>query len=270
MRWASDHGLFSLPPDEHARVRRLVSAAFTPRAIARMTAQVLEVVRQYAAPLHGRRGIVDLMAESTDPIPNAVISRVTGVAAPGGEEVRFRELAQATIRGFFTFGDPAARERGGEAFAALAEWVRQVANDRRRAPREDMITDLVRARDRGDAMSDDEIVILVAGLLGSGSETPAVGGLISLLARLEMPDVLARLRWLRALGRHPATASLRYCFAAGVGLPGYAGRDFEMHGKQIRKGPAAAAVLHRRPPRPERLSGSRPLRPRARRQRAHG
>lgn len=126
MRWASDHGLFSLPPDEHARVRRLVSAAFTPRAIARMTAQVLEVVRQYAAPLHGRRGIVDLMAEFTDPIPNAVISRVTGVAAPGGEEVRFRELAQATIRGFFTFGDPAARERGGEAFAELAEWVRQV------------------------------------------------------------------------------------------------------------------------------------------------
>ena len=31
MRWVSEHGLFSLPPDAHARVRRLVSAAFTPR-----------------------------------------------------------------------------------------------------------------------------------------------------------------------------------------------------------------------------------------------
>jgi len=236
MRWASDHGLFSLPPDEHARVRRLVSAAFTPRAIARMTAQVLEVVRQYAAPLHGRRGVVDLMAEFTDPIPNAVISRVTGVAAPGGEEVRFRELAQGTIRGFFTFGDPAARERGGEAFAELAEWVRQVANDRRRAPREDMITDLVRARDRGDAMSDDEIVILVAGLLGAGSETTAVGGLISMLALLEMPDVLARLRRERALVPNAVTEILRYFFGAGFGLPRYAVRDFELHGKQIRKG----------------------------------
>jgi cytochrome P450 len=236
MRWASDHGLFSLPPDEHARVRRLVSAAFTPRAIARMTAQVLEVVRQYAAPLHGRRGIVDLMAEFTDPIPNAVISRVTGVAAPGGEEVRFRELAQATIRGFFTFGDPAARERGGEAFAELAEWVRQVANDRRRAPREDMITDLVRARDRGDAMSDDEIVILVAGLLGAGSETTAVGGLISMLALLEMPDVLARLHRERALVPNAVTEILRCFFGAGFGLPRYAVRDFELHGKQIRKG----------------------------------
>src|SRR4029450_6775554 len=144
-----------------------------------------------AAPPPGRRGLLYLTAEFPDPLPPAVISRVTGVAAPGGEEVRFRELAQATIRGFFTFGDPAARERGGEAFAELAEWGRQVANDRRRAPREDMITAAVRARDRGDAMSDDEIVILVAGLLGAGSETTAVGGLISMLALLARPDVLA-------------------------------------------------------------------------------
>src|SRR5262250_1733033 len=52
-RWAVDHGLFSLPPDEHARVRRLVSAAFTPRAIARMDDQVREVIEQFAAPMRG-------------------------------------------------------------------------------------------------------------------------------------------------------------------------------------------------------------------------
>jgi cytochrome P450 len=236
MRWAADHGLFSLPPEEHARVRRLVSAAFTPRAIARMTAQVLEVVARFAAPLHGRRGVVDLMAEFTDPIPNAVISRVTGVAAPGGEEVRFRELAQATIRGFFTFGDPEARERAGAAFAELAAWVRQVANDRRRAPREDMITDLVRARDRGDAMSDDEIVILVAALLGAGSETTAIAGLISMITLLELPDVRKRLRGNRALVPNAVTEILRYAFGGGFGLPRYAVRDFELRGKQIRKG----------------------------------
>jgi cytochrome P450 len=236
MRWATDHGLFALPPEEHARVRRLVSAAFTPRAIARMTAQVLEVVAGYAARLHGRRGVVDLMAEFTDPIPNAVISRVTGVAAPGGEEVRFRELAQATIRGFFTFGDPGARERAGEAFAELAAWVREVANDRRRSPREDMITDLVRARDRGDAMSDDEIVILVASLLGAGSEGTAIGGLISMMTLLELPDVCERLRRDRALVPNAVTEILRYAFGGGFGLPRYAVRDFDLRGKHIRKG----------------------------------
>ena len=236
MRWATDHGLFSLPPDEHARVRRLVSAAFTPRAIARMTAQVLEVVARFAVPLRDHRGVVDLMAEFTDPIPNAVISRVTGVAAPGGEEIRFRELAQSTIRGFFTFGDPEARERAVEAFAELAEWVRQVANERRRVPREDMITDLVRARDRGDAMRDDEIVILVASLLGAGSETTAIGGLISMMALLQRPDVLERLRGDRQLVPNAVNEILRHAFGGGFGLPRYAVRDFELRGKEIRKG----------------------------------
>src|SRR5262252_7528770 len=135
-------GLFSLPPEEHARVRRLVSAAFTPRAIARMDQQVKDVVEQFAAPLRGRRGVIDLMSEFTDPIPNAVISRVTGIPAKTGEEVRFRELAQATIRGFFSFTDAKLREIGNAAFTELAEWVRKMADDRRHSPQEDLITDL--------------------------------------------------------------------------------------------------------------------------------
>ena len=235
-RWASDHGLFSLPPDEHARVRRLVSAAFTPRAISRMDAQVREVVDQFAAPLRGRTGVVDVKGEYTDPIPNVVIGRTTGVVAKRGEEVRFRELAQATIRGFFSLSDEAAKQRGGEAFVALADWVRETAAMRRAEPREDLITDLVRARDRGDAMSDDEIVILVAGLLGAGSETTAVGGVVAMRTLLEHPDTLERLRRDRELIPNAVREILRFAFGGGGGLPRYAVRDFELRGKQIRKG----------------------------------
>jgi cytochrome P450 len=131
--WAAEHGLFALPPEEHARIRRLVSAAFTPRAIARQEACVQEVVERFAAPLRGRRGVVDLMAEFTDPIPNCVISRITGIPPEGDDEVRFRELAQLTIRGFFAFYDRALQERGGQAFSELVEWVRKLAAERRAA-----------------------------------------------------------------------------------------------------------------------------------------
>jgi cytochrome P450 len=236
IRWASDNGLFSLPPEEHARVRRLVSAAFTPRAIARMDAQVQDVVEQFAAPLRDRTGVVDLMAEFTDPLPNAVISRITGVPARGGEEVRFRQLAQQTIRGFFSFSDEAAKQRGGEAFVELADWARQMAAERRRAPREDLITDLVRARDRGEAMNDDEIVALLAGLLGAGSETTAVGGLVAILTLLDHPDTFERLRADRSLLPNAVNEILRFAFGGGAGLPRYAVRDFELRGKSIRKG----------------------------------
>jgi len=236
MAKVADRGLFSLPPDEHARVRRLVSAAFTPRAIARMDQQVKDVVEQFAAPLRGRRGVVDLMSEYTDPIPNATISRVTGIPAKGGEEVRFRELAQATIRGFFAFSDPAAKAVGNAAFVELAEWVRKLADERRHSPKDDLITDLVRARDRGDAMNDDEIVNLVTGLIGAGSETTAIGGYVSIATMLEQPEAAARLRRERALIPSAVNEILRYAFGGQGGLPRYAVRDFELRGKQIKKG----------------------------------
>jgi cytochrome P450 len=236
MRWVTDNGLFSLPPEEHARVRRLVTGTFTPRAVARMDRQVRDVVEQFAAPLRGRTGVVDLMSEYTDPIPNATISRVTGIPAKGGEEVRFRQLAQATIRGFFSFGDDESKKLGESAFMELAEWVRKLADERRHSPREDLISDLVRAIDEGRAMSDDEIVSLVTGLIGAGSETTAIGGLVSILTLLDHPDVMARLR--REPQAIPAAVNeiLRFGFGGGGGLPRYALNDFELRGKQIKKG----------------------------------
>jgi cytochrome P450 len=236
MRWVSDNGLFSLPPEEHARVRRLVTSTFTPRAIARQEDQVRDVVEQFAAPLRGRTGVVDLMSEFTDPIPNATISRITGIPAKGGEEVRFRQLAQATIRGFFAFGDDAARKAGELAFLELAEWVRKLAEERRHSPREDLISDLVRARDEGRAMSDDEIVSLVTGLIGAGSETTAIGGLVAVMTLLEHPDVMARLRRERDAIPNAVNEILRFGFGGGGGLPRYALNDFELRGKQIKKG----------------------------------
>jgi len=235
-RWVSDNGLFSLPPEQHARVRRLVSSAFAPRAVARMDEQVLDVVEQFAAPLRGRTGVVDLMNEYTDPIPNATISRITGVPAKSGEEVRFRELAQATIRGFFAFSDTEARKQGESAFMELAEWVRKLADERRHSPREDLISDLVRARDEGRAMNDDEIITLVTGLIGAGSETTAIGGLVSVLTLLEHPDTMERLRRDRSAIPDAVNEILRYAFGGGGGLPRYAARDFELRGKSIKKG----------------------------------
>ena len=61
--------LFSAPPDQHTRMRALVSKALTPRAVSRMEDQVRDVVEQFAAPLRGRRGVVDLYAW----LPHSVI-----------------------------------------------------------------------------------------------------------------------------------------------------------------------------------------------------
>lgn len=235
MRWVSENGLFALGPKEHARIRKLVSGAFTPRAIRRQEAQVREVIDRFAKPLHGRTGVVDLMAEYTDPIPNAVISRITGIP-PGDDEVRFRELAQWTIRGFFTFGDEGAQKKGEQAFLELAEWVRRMTAERRSDPGEDLITDLVQVQEHDDRLSDDEIIILITSLIGAGSETTAISGMLAVQILLDHPEALARIRADRSLVPNAVQEILRYGFGGAGGLPRYAVRDFELRGKKIRKG----------------------------------
>ncbi len=236
MRWVEDNGFFSLPPAEHARIRKLFSAALTARAVKRYEAQVREVVERFSAPLRGRGGKVELMESFCNPIPNAVISRITGIPPAGDDERRFRELAQATIRGFFSFGDEQAWKIGEAAFIEIAEWVRGMAKARRASLGEDMISDLIRAQDRGDRLSDDEIVMTITGLIGAGSETTAIGGMVSALTLLDHPAELERLRADPSLIPNAVSEILRFSFGGPGGLPRYAVRDFALRDKQIRKG----------------------------------
>jgi len=234
LAWVEEHGFFSATPEEHARLRKLFSAALTPRAVKRYEAQVREVVERFAAPLRMRSGRVDLMETFCNPIPNTVISRITGIPA-GDDEVRFRQIAQDTIRGLFAFSDE-DRRAGEAAFLEIADWVRAMAKQRRASLGEDMISDLARAQDRGDRLSDDEIAMTVTALIGAGSETTAVGGMVTAIALLEHPDQADRLRADPSLVPNAVTEILRYGFGHAGGLPRYALRDFSLRGKQIRKG----------------------------------
>ena len=65
-----------------------------PRAVARQEDQVRDVVAQFGQPLRGRSGVVDLVDAFTNPIPNTVISRISGIPPYPGDEDRFRQIAQ--------------------------------------------------------------------------------------------------------------------------------------------------------------------------------
>jgi cytochrome P450 len=236
MRWVEDNGFFSLPPAEHARIRKLFSVALTPRAVKRYEAQVRETVERFAAPLRQASGVIDLMERFADPIPNVVISRITGIPPAGDDERRFRQLAQATIRGFFSFSDEAVKKTGEDAFVEISTWVRSLVKARRGSLGEDMISDLIRAQDRGDRLSDDQIVMTITGLIGAGSETTAMGGMIAAMTLLDHPDQMEKLRREPTWIANAVSEILRFAFGGPAGLPRYAVRDFELRGKSIRKG----------------------------------
>jgi cytochrome P450 len=237
LRWAEDHSLFALPPEQHARIRRLVSAAFTPRAVRRQEAQIREVVEAFAAPLRDRAGeVIDVFGDFTNPIPNAVISRLTGVSAEGGDDARFRELSQSVIAGFLPFTPPDLVAKAEADFEELYHWVERLAQERRAHPREDLISDLVQAMDDDERLDDREVIALITGLVAAGSETTALGGLAIARALLQHPEALERLRADRARIPDAVNELIRFAFGGPAGLPRYALRDFELRGKEIERG----------------------------------
>jgi len=186
--------------------------------------------------LRGRRGVVDLYAEFFEPIPNTVVSRITGVPAKGNDERRFRELGRASLSLINPFLSEEARQIGLDALLELRHWVRDMALDRRRAPRNDLISDLATANDLDDQLTIDEIVSVVTALISAGTDTTVAGGVFGLRTLLHHPDVLEELRADRGLLPNAVLELLRFDFGPGDWLPRYAVRDFDLEGRAIRKG----------------------------------
>jgi cytochrome P450 len=235
-RWIDDYGLMALDKKQHTAQRKLLGSGFTPRGVERMNRQIHDVVDRYARPLKGRRGVVDIMAEFTTPIPNAVISAVTGVAATGVSDAEFSRIAQEVIQGFFGFVNDEVLERAERAYQPLSGWVRETVRQRREKPEDDLISDLVNATEGAYRFTDDDIVAQVSALLAAGSETTATGGMISIITLLDHPDALERLREDRALIPQAVHEILRFAFGGIAGTQRFALEDFELHGRKIKKG----------------------------------
>ena len=236
LRWFHDNSFARQGPEAHARFRRLFNGALTPRAVRRMDAQIREVVERFAKPLRNRPGeVLDLMGDFTNPIPNTVISRVTGVP-PGADELRFRELAQGLIRGFFPFAPPEALALAESSLQEMAAWVRQMAAERRHTLGEDLVSDLLRTQELDETLTDDEIVMLISVLIGAGSETTNLGGLVLIQTLLQHPEQMKQVRDDRSLVPKAVNEIMRFAFGGPAALPRFAVRDFELRGKTIRKG----------------------------------
>jgi cytochrome P450 len=76
----------------------------------------------------------------------------------------------------------------------------------------------------------------ITGLIGAGSETTSIGGMIAAMTLLDHPEQMELLRRDRSLIPNSITEILRFGFGGPGGLPRYAVRDFELRGKAIRKG----------------------------------
>jgi len=229
--------IFMDPPD-HDRLRKLVSHAFTPRRIRELEASVTDLVDGYLEQFVGAETF-DYVEQFGALVPPMVIGELLGVPAPDRDQLRhwFDDILHHDEH------STGPSERATAAGLATFEYVTAMITERRRAPRDDLITALLDAElDEGGAarkLDDFEVVSFVLLLAGAGVET--VARLLSwaavVLAR--NPDQRALLAQDPALIANGVEELLRYEAPSPVNGR-WVTRPFEAHGTVV---PAESKIL---------------------------
>ena len=204
---ASALSMLDRDPPDHTRLRKLVSKAFTPRAIEALRPRITELVDSMldAVAAQGRVDLVDALAF---PLPFSVIAEMLGT--PPADHERIRQLTGTVVRSLEPVADPAMVQ----AILAADEEMSAIAADmiawKRANPADDLLTALIHAEDDGDVLDDDELVAQTLLLYIAGHETTVnliAGGTLALL---HYPDQLALLRDDPALVGNAVEELLRY------------------------------------------------------------
>jgi cytochrome P450 len=184
-RWS----LLWLEPPEHTRIRKLVAAAFTPRSVEGLRGPADELARELLKPHLGRR--LELLRDYAQPFSIAVICRMLGVPTDRAGDLLDWSHAMVKMYEFDTSEEQA--EAATRAADEFREYVLSLIEERRREPRDDMVTRLVEARAEGKRLSDAEIVSTIIVLLNAGHEATVNTLGNGAYALLRHPEQWARL-----------------------------------------------------------------------------
>jgi len=195
------------PPD-HARLRKLVNRAFTPRRIASLEAHLREVVQQLLEPVVSQ-GDWDVIRALAVPLPVIAIAELLGV--PLERRHDFKRWADDFIRGTNPLAlSSQARDELRQSLGEFYAYFRAAIAACRKKPGDNLISDLVRAEEENQTLTGEEVLSLVILLVIGGAETTTnlIGNAV--LALLEHPEQYAKLQASPTLVPQTVEEVLRY------------------------------------------------------------
>lgn len=167
----ADGNLMQMDPPDHSKLRKLVSRAFTPKVVADLEPRIRALTHELLDGVGGDRW--ELVEGLAYPLPVIVIAELLGV--PSSDRHLFRRWVAGMLQQSqeFSFAEPTAeRERETEAaldqMRELTDYLGEHAAERRKQPREDLLSELVCAEVDGVRLRDAEVVnfanlLLIAG-----------------------------------------------------------------------------------------------------------
>jgi cytochrome P450 len=208
--------------DEHARLRRLVAPAFTPKAADRWRPAMREVMNRLVDTV-APDGRCEAVSDICDPYPIPIICRLLG--APEEDWKLFSRWAADLLRIFnFNFAQDwplivAAQDE-------MSDYMRDLIERRRQDPADDLLTDLIAAEEAGDRLSPQELESMAVSVLVAGTDTTRNQLACTMALFTEHPDQWAKLADRPELAPRAVEESLRFLGAvAGTGR--FASEDIE-------------------------------------------
>lgn len=236
----SNH-MLNLDAPDHTRLRALVNKAFTANVITQLQPRIQAIADELLDRVQ-RRGAMDLIDEYAFPLPITVIAELLGI--PPEDRRRFRTWSGA-------FVTPSTNlERSTKKYQKtrlimedFTRYLSGVFAERRREPREDLITSLLQAEEQGDRLSEQELFSMVILLIVAGHETSVnlIGN--GVLALLQHPD--QRQLLCEQMGLLPSAIEemVRYDGPVERATMRFAVEEIEMGERTIRRGDAVSLVL---------------------------
>ena len=160
-------GILSLDGPEHHRLRRLVSKAFTPRAVGRLGATIVEVITELIEPLT-TIGRCDVVTDIARQYPIPIICALLG--APHEDWQLFSDWTDDIFR-IFRWNVANDAPDILRAWEQLDAYIDDMVAQRRQTPTDDLISALIRAEDDGDRLTHAELIMLASTLLAAGTDT---------------------------------------------------------------------------------------------------
>jgi cytochrome P450 len=225
--------MLGMDPPDHTRLRSLVNKAFTPRIVRQLEPRLRAVAHELLDAALAQRD-VDLVQALTYPLPVIAIAEIIGVPAADREQFKvWSDQAVSTLG--LAFFEPPTVERMQRQLAVRDEMSRYfvpLAEQRRREPKDDLLTGLVQAEHEGSKLDHEEMLAMLVLLLVAGNETTTTLIGNAVLALLEHPGELKRLRDDPGLMPYAVDEVLR--FESPIQFdPRRANRDTEIAGTKI-------------------------------------
>jgi hypothetical protein len=238
--WATKSLLHSDPPD-HTRMRAVVTGEFTAKVVEQMKPRIQETVDALIDEAQAR-GRMDIISELASPLPISVISQILGV--PRCDRHLFRVWADALLA-FQGVNKPGEEDlmRAQNTIVEMRPYIRNMIEERRREPREDLISKFAAAESEGGRISEPELISTCGTLFVAGQETTFALIANTIYTLLTHPDQLELLRENPDLLASTLEETLRY-ESPIPRQPRVMKGDAELRGRKLKKGEMVFQMLN--------------------------